>query len=157
MDYLPVAIKLKDRPVIVVGGGKVAFRKIQNFLEAGARVHVIAPALDPRVMDQYKENKITWAQRPVEDADIQNADLIVSATNDKTVNDHVSRLSQKMGIPVNVVDQPHISNFISPAVIRSEEAIIAVYTDGKDPVLSRDLKNFIKEKWNDFLSFRDRS
>ncbi|MGB3082443.1 MAG: bifunctional precorrin-2 dehydrogenase/sirohydrochlorin ferrochelatase [Candidatus Omnitrophota bacterium] len=157
MKYLPVAVNLKYRRTVVVGGGKVALRKIRNFLNAGAFVHVVSPSLDKKVKDLYKTGKITWTRRDVRKDDISDAALIVSATNDEKTNEYVSQLARKKGIPVNVVDQPKISDFISPAVVRSKKAIIAVYTDGKDPVLSRDIKNFLKEKWDEFLLFRNRS
>lgn len=156
MDYLPIAVKLKGERVIVVGGGHVALRKVQNFLDAGARVHLIAPALHPDVHDLYENGKITWDKKRISKDDIQDAALIVSATDEKEVNEDVSRWAKEEDIRINVVDRPEISDFISPAVLRPGEALVAVYTDGKDPVLSRDLKNFLKEKWNDFLSFRDR-
>jgi len=57
---------------------------------------------------------------------------------------------------VNVVDRARLSDFISPALLYMPKAIVAIYTEGKDPVLSRDLKNFLKERWDEFLSYRDR-
>ncbi|NQT33337.1 MAG: bifunctional precorrin-2 dehydrogenase/sirohydrochlorin ferrochelatase, partial [Candidatus Omnitrophica bacterium] len=136
---------------------QVALRKAQNFLDAGALVHIIAPQLHPDVLALYKEKKITWDKKRIEKKDIRQAALIVSATDEREVNEAVSRWAGEKGIRINVVDQPRISDFISPAVIREGKALVAVYTDGRDPVLSRDLKNFLKENWNDFLSYRDRS
>ncbi|MGB3242136.1 MAG: bifunctional precorrin-2 dehydrogenase/sirohydrochlorin ferrochelatase [Candidatus Omnitrophota bacterium] len=118
MKYLPVAVNLKYRRTVVVGGGKVALRKIRNFLNAGALVHVVSPSLDKKVKDLYKKGKITWTRRDVRKDDISDAALIVSATNDEKTNEYVSQLARKKGIPVNVVDQPKISDFISPAVVR---------------------------------------
>ena len=157
MTYLPIAMKLKNRRVIVVGGGKVALRKVKNFLDAGGRVHLIAPSLHPEVRDLFKKGKITWAKKRISEGDVKNATLVVSATDEKEVNEQVRKLARERGIAVNVVDQPAISDFISPAIVRTGKAIIAIYTDGKDPVLSRDIKNFLKEKWDEFLLFRDRS
>lgn len=156
MDYLPIAVKLKGERVIVVGGGYVALRKVQNFLDAGARVHVIAPVLHPDVHDLYENGKIKWNKKRIDRTDIADAVLIVSATDDKEVNEDVSKWAKEARIRINVVDQPGISDFISPAVLRPEKALVAVYTDGQDPVLSRDLKNYLKEKWDDFLSYRNR-
>jgi siroheme synthase-like protein len=156
VKYLPIAVKIKGRRVIVVGGGKIALRKVLNFLDAGARVHVIAPALHPEMRGLYTEGKITWDEKLFSEDDIKGAALVVSATDKKVVNEKVSRAARKKDIAVNVVDQPGISDFISPAIIRHARAIIAVYTDGKDPALSRDIKDYLKEMWDDFLLFRDR-
>ncbi|MFH1552365.1 MAG: bifunctional precorrin-2 dehydrogenase/sirohydrochlorin ferrochelatase [Candidatus Omnitrophota bacterium] len=157
MDYLPIAVKLKDKRVVVVGGGQVALRKIKTLLDAGARVHVISPASAPGVRRLATDGAITWARRHVRRTDIRNASLVIAATNDPVVNEHISQWAREHDVSVNVVDHPAISDFISPAVIRLKKALIAVYTDGRDPVLSRDIKNFLKERWDDFLSYRNRS
>ena len=68
----------------------------------------------------------------------------------------MSLWARKRSILVNVVDDPDLSDFISPAVFRSHNALVTVYSDGKNPVLSRDLKNYLKEQWNDFIAYRDR-
>lgn len=156
MNYLPIAIKLKKRKAIVVGAGEVAKRKIKNLIDAGADVTVIAPEAAEEIRYLFQENIVKWLKRKVRSTDIKDAVLIIAATNDRGVNESVSDWASKRGIPVNVVDKPAISNFISPALLRMKKALVAVYTDGKDPVLSRDLKNYLKEHWDDFVSYRRR-
>jgi len=156
MRYLPIAIKLKDKRVIVVGGGKVAERKLRNLLDTGARVCVISPRVTGKIRVLVKNRTIVWKPRCLRNSDIKRADLIIAATDDSIVNEHVSIVARELRIPVNVVDKPTLSDFISPALLRLNKALIAVYTDGKDPVLSRDLKNYLKEQWDDFVSYRNR-
>ena len=156
MNYLPIAVKLKDRRVVVIGGGKVAERKILVLLEAGGDVRVISPKATPAIRRLAKNRDIKWIPRPVQRCDIRNAALVVSATNNRDLNKRVSRWGREFQILVNVVDDSNISDFISPALLRFKKAIIAVYTDGKDPVLSRDLKNFLKKHWDDFVSYRNK-
>lgn len=156
MDYLPIAMKLKNRRAIVVGGGLVASRKVQSLLDSGALVTVISPELENSLKELEKSGEITWVNRLVSRSDIKDAYIVITATNDSEVNNNVASWARSRGIYVNAVDKPLISDFISPAVLRKDKAIIAVYTDGKDPVLSRDLKNYLGEKWDDFLSYRDR-
>ncbi|MCK9554348.1 bifunctional precorrin-2 dehydrogenase/sirohydrochlorin ferrochelatase [bacterium] len=154
--YYPIAIKLKDRTAIVVGGGKVAERKVQTLLEFGACVRVISPELTARLQKLSRFRRITWTRRVVRSSDIKGADIVIAATSDVTVNKNVSRLAKRAGIQVNVVDNPALCSFISPAVFHASDAVVAVYTHGRDPVLSRDIKNFLKEQWDVFLSYRDR-
>jgi precorrin-2 dehydrogenase / sirohydrochlorin ferrochelatase len=157
LKYYPIAIRLKNKKAAVVGGGNVAERKVLSLLEAGARVRVISPALTDQLVLFAKKKKISWVKNTVKPGDIEKADIIIAATSDRGVNKKVSALSRKSGKLVNVVDDKASSDFISPAVFKKQKAIIAVYTDGKDPVLSRDLKNFLKENWDVFLSYRNRS
>lgn len=154
MKYYPIAVSLNEQRVVVAGGGVIAERKTSGLLNAGASVTVVAPRLTQKLRRLAKEGRIAWKSRPVRKDDIRNAQLLVAATSDRCVNETVSRWAGEKKILVNVVDKPRLSDFISPAVLRKGKGIIAVYTDGKDPVFSRDLKNFLKEKWDDFLSYR---
>ena len=156
MNYFPIAIKLKNKLAIVIGAGTVAQRKIDKLLEAGASVKVIAPLATKKIERLANQGIIKWIKRNVRISDIRYATLIIAATNDSGINKKVSQWAKKLRIPVNVVDKPALSNFISPALLRRKQALVAVYTDGKDPVLSRDLKNYLKKRWNDFVSYRNK-
>lgn len=155
-DYYPIAIRLKTRRVLVIGGGKVAERKIRTLVDAGARAKVISPDLTPALRRMVRRGIIRWVARTVRRSDIYRADIVIAATSDSKVNRKISLWSKKQKALVNVVDNPGSSDFISPALLRKRGIVIAVYTDGKKPVLSRDLKNFLKERWDEFLSFRSR-
>lgn len=157
MKYYPIAVKLKDKKVVVVGGGSVAERKVLGLLGAGARVKVISPEMTGRLKLLAKKKKISWIKNTVKPGDLCYADIVIAATSDRGVNKKVSAWSHRSGKLVNVVDDKALSDFISPAIFKEQKAIVAVYTDGREPKLSRDLKDFIKEHWDEFLSFRDRS
>lgn len=156
MKYYPVALNLKGKQALVVGGGKVAERKVNTLLEAGSSAAVISPDLTPGLRHLFKAGKIVWLKKNFHVSDLSSADIIIAATSDMRVNRKVRQWARKHKVLVNVVDNARLSDFISPAVLRSNKAIIAVYTDGKDPALSRDLKNFLKENWDVFLSYRRR-
>ncbi|MEE8360445.1 MAG: bifunctional precorrin-2 dehydrogenase/sirohydrochlorin ferrochelatase [Candidatus Omnitrophota bacterium] len=155
--YYPIALNLKDKHALVVGGGKIAQRKVVSLRRAGALVRVVSPEITSTLKRFCEAGDIEWIERRVRPSDVKRADMIIAATNDPEINKKVSRLARQEGILINVVDDSHLSDFISPAVFRARSGIVAVYTDGKDPVLSRDLKNFLKEKWRDFLRYRSRS
>jgi siroheme synthase-like protein len=103
-----------------------------------------------------KKTKLKWLKRKVTKNDISKARIVIAATNDALVNKNVSLWSKQQGILVNIVDNPALSTFISPAVFKNNKAIIAVNSNGRDPEFSRDLKNFLKEQWDEFLSYRRR-
>lgn len=157
MNYFPIALRLKGRRVIVVGAGKVAERKIRAFLSADAKICVIAPSVTQGILSLYARRLIRWIPRFVQRWDICKASLIIAATDSFEVNKGISQWARSRGIPVNAVDRPKLSDFISPAILHFKKALIAVYTDGKDPGLSKDLKNYLKDNWNDFLSYRNQS
>ena len=156
MKHYPIAVKLASKSVLVIGGGPVAERKVLSLLETGARVRVISLTLTPQLLRLKGLKRISWLKGRVRKKDLAGAKFIIAATDDRKANKDVSSWAKSKSIPVNVVDQPSLSSFISPAILRRGKAILAVYTDGKDPVLSRDLKNFLKEQWDEFISYRDR-
>jgi len=149
-------VKVAERLILVVGGGEVAERKVATLGDCKAKIRVISPMATDMLKDLAGRGRIEWIQRQVRSSDARGAYLIIAATDDKVVNERISRWARKNKIWINVVDNAALSDFISPAIFRAGEGIIAVYTDGRDPVLSRDLKNFLKERWDDFLSYRDR-
>ena len=154
--YYPIALKLKGRAALVIGGGQVAERKIKTLLKFGARVRVISPNLTISLNKLLRSRNITWMRRVVRSSDIKDYYIVIAATSDATVNKNISKWAKKRGILVNIVDRALLSSFISPAILRTPKAVVAVYTHGQDPALSRDLKNFLKENWDVFLSYRNR-
>lgn len=154
--YYPIALKLKGKDVLVVGGGQVAERKVKNLIKFDPELRIVSPNLTAVLKKLLKRRKIKWVNRAVKSSDVKGAYIVIAATSQSAINQKISQWAKKQGIWVNVVDKAQISTFISPAVFSTSRAVVAVYTHGKDPVLSRDLKNFLKEKWNDFLSYRDR-
>ena len=156
LQYYPLAVKLKGKTALVIGGGNVAWRKIEALLYAGTNVKIISPKVVDAIKTAVSDGKVKWLARSVKTGDIKSADIVIAATNKKNINELISKIAGKLKIWVNVVDQPAISDFISPALLYKGKAIMAVYTDGKDPVLSRDLKNFLKDNWDEFLYYRNR-
>jgi len=156
LKYYPLAVRLKEKLVVVVGGGKVAERKVQALRKAKAFIRLVSPTLTPRLKALYKKGAIDWISRHAQNKDLRDAYIIVAATNEAKNNQTVSRWAKQRKIWINVVDQPALSDFISPARFYAKNAIITVYTDGKDPALSRDIKNFLKGRWDEFLSYRDK-
>ncbi|MCX5709736.1 MAG: bifunctional precorrin-2 dehydrogenase/sirohydrochlorin ferrochelatase [Candidatus Omnitrophica bacterium] len=154
--YYPVALNISGSKTLIVGGGLVAQRKALSLLQAGGAVKIVSPSLTSNLKRLAKSRKIKWICRKVRRSDLSGSGLVIAATDDLIVNSKVSQWAKAKGILVNVVDKPALSTFISPAVFKSGKAIVAVYTDGRDPVLSRDLKNYIKGNWNGFLSCRFR-
>ena len=155
LTYFPFAVDLQGQKVLVVGGGKVAERKVFALLKARADVWIVAPQLTGSLQELNASSRVQWQQKDIARTDLQGFRLVIAATNHTGINEDVSRWAKAAGVWINVVDNPGLSDFISPAVFFAEEGIVAVYSDGKDPVLSRDLKNFIERQWHEFLSYRD--
>ncbi len=140
MDYLPIFFDIRDQPCLVVGGGEVAARKCALLLRAGARVTVLAPALDTAFDADLAAARVTHRAARFRDEDLAGFVLAIAATDDDTVNRAVAAAAKLRRIPVNVVDQPALWSCILPAIIARAPVIVAVSSGGPWPVLARLLR-----------------
>ncbi len=141
MGYYPIMMDLTDKPCLVVGGGKVALRKVKSLLEAGARVTLISPEIDK----ELAESGIEILQRSFEPGDTLAFKLVFAATDSRELNARISEEAAGAGIPVNVVDDPELCSFIVPAVVRRSDLVISVSTGGKSPALAKKIRKELEE------------
>lgn len=137
MDYLPIFLDLRDRPALLVGGGSVATRKAELLLDAGARVRVVAPTLSEPLRAWRASGRITHVAEVFDPAHLQDAALVIAATNRKSINAQVAAAARARNVPVNVVDDAEHSSFIMPAIVDRSPIVVAVGTSGRSPVLAR--------------------
>ena len=137
MDYLPIFLDLRARRCLMVGGGEVAARKTDLLLQAGAQVHAVAPDLGGGMRALVDAGRIAYRAGGFEEADLDGAQLVIAASDDRSVNARVAELADLRGLPVNVVDDPALCRFIMPAIIDRSPVLVAVSTGGASPVLAR--------------------
>ncbi len=142
MKSFPIFINLIHKPVLVVGGGDVALRKIEMLLRADAKITVIASKLCKQLQDYQKLKKIHVKIKTFEKNDLVRSVLIVAATDNKKINLLVSKTAQGLNIPVNVVDEPSLCTFTMGSIIDRSPLLIAISSEGNAPVLAK----FIREK-----------
>ena len=135
--YLPLFLRLRDQPCLVVGGGPVAARKINALLTAGACVTVVAPALCPALAQAAAAGQFAHVAREFRDSDVDRQLLIVSATDQADVNRRVADAASTAGRLANVVDDTELSAAIFPSIVRRGALTVAISTAGAAPVLAR--------------------
>ncbi|MBW3874946.1 uroporphyrinogen-III C-methyltransferase [Neisseria meningitidis] len=140
MNYFPIFANLAGRPVLVVGGGSVAARKISLLLDAGAQVRVVANQLNAELSALAAENKILWLAEEFRAEHIRTVFLIIAASSDQALNRRVFQLAESCQKPVNVVDDRDYCSFIFPSIINRNPIQIAVSSSGSAPVLARLLR-----------------
>ena len=141
MDYLPIFLNIEDRKCLVVGGGKVAVRKVTLLKRAGAHITVVSPQLCDELRALLEQASVTHVAREFQDEDLHGCVLVIAATDVKAVNRRVSELANAQRIPVNAVDSPDLCSFIMPSIIDRSPVQIAVSTGGASPVLARLLRS----------------
>jgi precorrin-2 dehydrogenase/sirohydrochlorin ferrochelatase len=147
MGY-PVILHLRGRRAVVVGGGKVAARKIRGLLEAGADVVMVAPEAEPELQALAAAGTIVWRIKTFAPSDLEGAFLVIAATNDDKVNEAVAQAAAP-GQLLNVVDAPQRCDFHVPAVIRRGPLTIAVSTEGASPAVARRIRRELEDQYGE--------
>lgn len=152
MRFYPVGLDIKNKKVVVVGGGKIAERKIRNLLPYKSYISLVSPGLTDYLQKLAERKKIGYFKKKYSITDIKNAFLIFACTSDNKINKKIFRNAEKLGISVNVCDKTELCDFIVPAVIKKNGLLITVSSDGKSPKLSKRFKevleNEIANLWN---------
>lgn len=144
MAYFPMFINIENQNCLVVGGGTVAFRKVQVLLDFKAAVTVIAPEVQEKLKKNLG-NHITIYERKFVPEDLRDMTLVVAATDDKEQNHRIAELAKKACIPVNAVDQIEDCSFIFPSYIKKQNVVGAFSSAGNSPVITQYLKEEMRE------------
>ena len=144
MDYLPLFMQLRSQPVVVVGGGRIAIRKVDLLRRSGAQITVVSPELREELHKLASKGELLHIAARFAEAHVEGATLVIAATNDQEVNAAVSAAAQARRIPVNVVDNPSLSTFIFPAIVDRSPIIVGVSSGGESPVLARRIREQIE-------------
>jgi uroporphyrin-III C-methyltransferase / precorrin-2 dehydrogenase / sirohydrochlorin ferrochelatase len=137
MEYLPVFLQLRSAHTIIVGGGRIAARKAELLLRAGARVTVVAPRLHEDLGKRAAAGQLTYLAESFVPAHLDGAVIAIAATGLEDINTAVSNAARERNVPVNVVDDAALSTFIFPAIIDRSPIVVAVGSGGQAPVLAR--------------------
>jgi len=144
-EYMPISIAMTGRRCLVVGGGAVALRKVENLLAYGADVTVVAPQALEVLQEHARQGRITLKTRAYRPREAGGYGLVVSATDDRALNQRIYDDARSRGVLVNVVDDPPRCDFIVPAVVRRDCLSVAVDTDGKAPFMSGHLRAILED------------
>ncbi len=153
MNYFPAFLNLQGKLCVVVGGGRVAERKVRSLLKAGGLVKVIGPDLTKSLSRLKMSKKIVHHPRSFASGDLRGAFLSIAATDDRTINEQVFRQAYRLKIPVNVVDDPTHSSFIVPSVVEQGELLLAISTSGQSPALAKVLRQRLQKEIGPEYSF----
>lgn len=140
----PVTLRLAGRSVLVAGGGRIAARRVERLLKAGARVVVIAPDVLPALSEAGEAGALVWHCREVREADVAGMQLVFAATDDSSVNDQLARAARRQGIWVQRADDAEGSDFFVPALVERGPLQIAISSAAAAPSLTRRVRAHIE-------------
>ncbi|MBA4389316.1 MAG: siroheme synthase [Syntrophus sp. (in: bacteria)] len=153
-SYYPLFLDITDKQCLVLGGGKVAERKVAMLLQFNARVIVVSPFITKVLLKLHREDKIECFQRVYTAEDLNDAALIFACTDNSAINKRIKKDAIQKNIPVNVVDNPDLCDFIVPSIVKKGDLTIAISTSGTLPLLSKKLREKIEETiTDDYLEY----
>lgn len=136
----PVMINIKDKPVVVVGGGKVAARKIKTLLDEGAKVTVVSPDLSPDI----SQEEVNWIPRIYQAGDLEGAKLVLACTDQESVNTQVM-LDAAPSQLVNNTGDKHYSDFYNVAMARAKDFSVMISTNGLSAARSKEVRTKLEK------------
>jgi precorrin-2 dehydrogenase / sirohydrochlorin ferrochelatase len=149
MRYYPVNLDINKKNCLVVGGGSVGTRKVKTLLGCGAKVTVVSPFGTEKLEKMAENHEITWHKRSYEASDLDNAFLVIGATDNEALNTQISQDAEKQNKLCNIADRPEVCNFILPAIVQKDDLIIAISTSGQSPAFAKKLKKELEKQFGD--------
>ncbi len=142
----PVNLELEKFDIVIIGGGKVAYRKCQNFIHFNKAVKVVAPQF---IQEFYGLKNIELIQDVYQEKYIEDCHIVVAATNDSKINQEIGEYCHRHKKLVNVVDNLLLSNYTVPSFLKRGDLLLSVSTGGKSPALSRKIKQDLEGKYDE--------
>ncbi len=139
-DHYPIFLNLEGRPCLVVGGGRVASRKVRGLLDSGAHITVVSPRVTEELEKLARQNRIQWIEREYCEQDLAEQFLAFVATDQESVSEAVLQDAQSTSTLVCAVKKESQSHFQTPAKGKVDEVQFAISTGGQSPSRARELK-----------------
>ena len=143
----PIHLTLEGDRVLLVGGGKVAQRRVERLLASGARVRIVSPELTPALAQLRDRGALEHEARRFEPADLDEVALAFAATNDAATNRHVADEARRRGVLVNVADDPIACDFTLPACVARGSLVVSVSTNARSPGLAAALRRRLESQF----------
>jgi len=147
--YYPIFLNLSGKRCVVVGGGRVALRKVEALLAHGARVEVISPVLMPELEHLAQGGHIGALRRRYQAGDLKGVFLAIAATDERQTNLQVMKEARDATVLVNVANDAESSDFIVPSSMRRGDVTVAVSTGGRSPALARKIRTKLERELGD--------
>ncbi|MGB5865078.1 MAG: siroheme synthase CysG [Sulfitobacter sp.] len=146
MDHFPIFLSTKTARIIVSGGGDAALAKLRLLMKSEAKITVFAAEAAPEIAQWHEAGKLTLVTRAMDYGDAICAKLFYGANEDAAEDARTAHLAMTCGALVNIVDNLHDSQFITPAIVDRDPVTIAIGTEGAAPVLARAIKADLEER-----------
>lgn len=147
-NLYPVFLKLEQLETLLVGAGNVGLEKLQSLLANSpeAKITIVATQVKDEISELVQKHpSCKIFQRPFEESDLDNKDLVILATDNRKLHEQIKRLAEQRGILVNVADTPELCDFYLGSIVQKGNLKIAISTNGKSPTLAKRIRELLQE------------
>ncbi|UOA26935.1 siroheme synthase CysG [Pseudosulfitobacter sp. DSM 107133] len=146
MNHFPIFLATAGRSIVLSGGGEAALAKLRLLMKSQAAITVFAPEADAQIATWATQGKLTLVPRALQAGDTAGAALFYAADEDEAEDARTAAIAKADGALVNIVDNLHDSEFITPAIVDRDPVTVAIGTEGAAPVLARAIKADLEER-----------
>lgn len=139
--YLPVWLDISNKHILIIGGGRIATRKLSALSMFTDKITILAT----EICEDIRQTCFKQITKEYQFHDLHHYSIVYACTNTRTVNAQIKSDAAKLGILVNVVDDPGLCDFISPAVFKKDYLTIAVSSNGVNVKKAIEWRNKIKQ------------
>lgn len=143
--YFPLFVNLEDKKILVVGGGRVALRRLEALINFPCNLIVVAPDINEGILKYHGNDQVTLIKREFKSEDLESAYIVIAATNKSDINDRIYEQCKEKNILINHAGNKDRCDFYFPGIVKDNEIVIGVTASGKNHKLAKDITNQIKE------------
>jgi siroheme synthase-like protein len=148
LPYFPLFIDLTGSDCALIGGGRVAERRVKTLLEFGAKPRVVSPEASAAILSLAQGGLLSLEKREYAGPDdLRGAVMVIAATDDADLNRRIAQDAREAGIPINTADDPEACSFFFPALVRRGELVAGLSTSGSCPGLAARLRKELEQAW----------
>lgn len=155
MSYFPAFIRFDNKKILIIGGGNIAFEKLEHLLDFTNNITLISLNFNEKIKNLINKNSLSFIQKNYLEGDIRDFDIVIAAIDNLDLQEQIYFETRKYNCLCNCVDLKEYCDFIFPAYIKKGDLIIAISTSGSSPAVAKQLKiwlnNLIPNSINDFL------
>ena len=144
MSYFPAFLKLDNKKILIVGGGYIAYEKLEHLLDFTKDISVIALEFSDDMLKMIKDNNLHFEQRGYKTGDIADFAVVIVAVDDIPLQGEIFTESKQYNCLCNSVDSVDYCDFIFPSYVKKDDLTIAISTSGASPAMAKHLRMYLQ-------------
>ncbi len=145
MAYFPAFLKLDNRKILIVGGGNIAYEKLDHLLDFTKDIHIIAQAYSSEMLQRIQEENLHYEKRSYKTGDIAEFAIVVVAVDSIALQAEIFQESKRYNCLCNAVDSVDYCDFIFPSYVKKDDLTIAISTSGTSPAMAKHLRRYLQK------------